>query len=186
MATMRTEAQIYADLEAYVKANIPTLTSFSEGSPERALAKLIAFGVSMAWKMVYGVYANIWATTADRVGLRRWYEVFGLTWIGADIKVARATVLGRYRERFLGTGPWYELTVTEQFPEVTEAYFFAGRRGVNTGDLLILHHGGDCLESTVTAVQAYLDAVERKVCAIDILVLTRRDVEGELITEDAA
>lgn len=186
MATMRTESQLYAELEAYVKANIPTLTSFSEGSPERALAKLCAYAVSLLWKMLYSVYINIWGTTADRAGLRRWYEVFGLVWVGAETKVARAQVLAKFRERFLGTASWYELTATEQFAEVTEAYFFAGRRGVNTGDLLVLHHGGDVLESTVASVQAYFDAVERKVCCIDVRVLTRRDVEAELVAEEAA
>jgi hypothetical protein len=72
--------------------------------------------------------------------------------------------------------------IVDEFPEVTEAQFFAGIRGVNTCDLLILHEGGDCLEDTVTAVQAYFDNVARKVCAIDLRVITYRDMEALMET----
>ena len=86
--------------------------------------------------------------------------------------------MATFRNRMLGTAGWYEATAVDQFDDVTEANFFAGIRGVNTCDLLILHNGGDCLEATVTAVQAYFDNVNRKVVAIDLRVITYRDMEA--------
>jgi hypothetical protein len=136
----------------------------------------------MAWKVNYVNYQNICATTSDGAGLRRWYEVFGFAWVGESEVEARRTVLEAFRNRMLGTANWYEATAVDQFDEVTEAHFFAGIRGVNTCDLLILHNEGDCLEVTVAAVQAYFDNVQRKVVAIDLRVITYKDIE-ELMEE---
>jgi hypothetical protein len=178
MATFKTESQIYNDIETYVTAQLPQLTNWSEGSIERAIVKLCAFALSMAWKILYIIYLNIWATTGDAPGLRNWYEVFGLTWVGEVKEDARKQVLASFRERRLGTANWYEETAVDQFDDVTEAHFFAGIRGVNACNLLILDHGGDCHENTVTAVQAYFDNAQRKVCAIDLEVVTYRDMEA--------
>jgi hypothetical protein len=186
MATFKTEQQIYDDIEAYIRTQLPALTSWSEGSVERAIAKLDAYALSMAWKILYIIYSNIWATTGDAAGLRNWYEVFGTTWVGETADEARKQVLAAFRERRLGTADWYEETAVDQFDDVTEAHFFAGIRGVNTCDLLILDHGGDCHENTVTAVQAYFDNVQRKVCCIELRVITYRDVEGLMETLSAA
>jgi len=184
MATFKTEQQTHDDIVAYARTQLPALTNWSEESIEYAIARLNAYAQSMAWKVNYINYQNICATTADAAGLRRWYELFGLTWVGEIADDARKTVLATFRNRMLGTAGWYEATAVNEFAEVTEAHFFAGIRGVNTCDLLILHSGGDCLEGTVTAVQAYFDNVQRKVCAIDLRVITYRDVEA-LMEEQA-
>jgi hypothetical protein len=182
MATFKTEQQMFDDIVAYAQAQLPELTNWSEESIEYAIARLDAYALSMAWKILYIVYSNIWPTMGDAAGLRNWYEVFGLTWVGESADEARKTVLETFRNRMLGTAGWYEQTAVDEFPEVTEAQFFAGIRGVNTCDLLILHEGGDCLEDTVTAVQAYFDNVARKVCAIDLRVITYRDMEALMET----
>jgi hypothetical protein len=180
MANFKTEQQIYNDVESYMKSQLPDLTNWSEGSPERAIARLVAYALSMAWKILYIIYQNIWATTADVGGLRNWYEVFGLTWVGEPAGEARKQVLAKFRERAQGTAGWYESTAVNEFPEVTECHFFAGIRGPNTGDLLILQHGGDCSADTVQAVQDYFDNVQRKICTIDVKVKTYSDVESTL------
>jgi len=188
MATFKTETEMYNDVVAAVQTAIPTLTNFSEGSPERVLARLVAFGLSMAWKVLYLVYAGIWPATADLAALKNWYEVFGLVWNSPTERQARLQIIAKFRERSLGTAGWYEYTAITQFDGVTEAYCFAGRRGVNTIDLLVLYHGGDALPADVIAVQAYFDNAARKVAAIDVRVLTRSDVEEELLAaaEDTA
>lgn len=180
MATFKTENQIYDDIVTYVQAQLPELTSWSAESVEAGFARLNAYAQSMAWKILYIVYSNIWATTADVGGLRNWYEVFGISWVGESEEDARKQVLAAFRERRLGTADWYEQTAVDQFDDVTEAHFFAGIRGVNACDLLILHNGGDCLEDTVTNVQAYFDNAQRKVAAIDVRVITYRDVEAAM------
>lgn len=177
MAVFKTEQQLYTDIQAYAQAQLPTLTSWSEESVEYAIVRLNAYAQSMAWKVNWINYQNIWATLGDAGGLRNWYEVFGLTWVGEVAEDARRTVLAAFRNRMLGTAGWYEATAVSEFEEVTEAHFFAGIRGANTCDLLILHSGGDCLEGTVTAVQAYFDNVQRKVVAIDLRVITYRHME---------
>jgi len=182
MATFKTEGQMFDDIVAYAQAQMPELTNWSEESIEYAIARLDAYALSMAWKILYIVYSNIWPTTADVAGLRNWYEVFGLTWAGESAGDARPTVLAAFRNRMLGTAGWYEETVVAEFDDVTDAHFFAGIRGVNTCDLAILHNGGDCMEATVEAVQAYFDNVQRKVCTIDLRVITYRDIEN-LMTE---
>jgi len=178
MATFKTEQQTHSDIVAYATAQLPTLTNWSEESIEYAFARLNAYAQSMAWKVNYLNYQNICATTADVAGLRRWYEVFGITWVGDTADEARKTVLAAFRNRMLGTAGWYETTAVDEFAEVTEAHFFAGIYGVNSCALLILHNDGDCLEDTVTAVQAYFDNVMRKVVAIDLRVITYRDMEA--------
>lgn len=178
MATFKTEQQTYTDIVAYATAQLPALTNWSDESIETAFARLNAYAQSMAWKVNYINYENICATTADAAGLRRWYEVFGITWVGDIADVARRTVLAAFRNRMLGTAGWYEATAVSEFDEVTEAHFFAGIYGANSCALLILHHGGDCLEDTVTAVQAYFDNATRKVVAIDLRVITYGNMEG--------
>ena len=178
MATFKTEQQTHDDIIAYATAQLPALTNWSEESIEYAFARLNAYAQSMAWKVNYINYQNIWATMGDGAGLRNWYEVFGLTWVGETDDEARKTVLATFRNRMLGTAGWYEATVVNEFEEVTEAHFFAGAYGVNSCALLILHNGGDCLEGTVNAVQAYFDNVQRKVIAIELRVITYCDVEG--------
>jgi len=185
MATFKTEQEIYAEVEAYARSNLPELTNWSEGSPERALARLVAFALSMAWKILYTVYANIWPTTADRAGLRNWLEVFGVPWVGQTEAVARKDVLSRFRIGAVGTAAWYEDDVKSYFPEVTEAYLFAGRRGVNTADLLVLHNGQDVLGGTLKEIQVHFDDAARKVATIDVKVLTRHDVETDLAGVEA-
>jgi len=187
MATFKTEQQMYDDIVAFATAQLPALTNWSAESIEYAIARLNAYAQSMAWKVNYINYQNIWPTTGDVAGLRNSYELFGLTWVGETADEARKTVLAAYRNRMLGTAGWYEATAVNEFEEVTEAHFFAGIRGVNTCDLLILHSGGDCLEGTVAAVQAYFDNVQRKVIAIDLRVITYRDMEGLMeVLADAA
>ena len=176
-ATFKTEQQIYDDVLAYIQAQIPTLTSWAPGSFERAFARAIAYACTMMWKILFICYQNIWATLADVAGLRNWYEVFGMTWTGEQEVDARLQVLARFRERSLGTANWYEVTAVAQFDDVTEAHFIAGVYGVNTAALLILSHGSDCMEDTITDVQAYFDNVQRKVVTIDVRVITYRDVE---------
>jgi hypothetical protein len=188
MATFKTEQEIYDDIVAYATAQLPALTNWSAESIEYAIARLNAYAQSMAWKVNYIIYENIWPTTGDAAGLRNWYEVFGITWVGEATDEARRTVLATFRDRMLGTAGWYEATAVDQFDDVTEAHFFAGIRGVNTCDLLILHSGGDCLEATVTAVQAYFDNVNRKVVAIELRVITYKDMEAlmELLADAPA
>lgn len=178
MATFKTEQDTHDAIVAYAQTQLPALTNWSEESIEYAFARLNAYAQSMAWKVNYINYQNIWATTGDVAGLRNWYEVFGIAWVGESAEEARKQVLAAFRERRLGTADWYEETAVDEFDEVTEAHFFAGIRGVNASDLLILHNGGDCLEDTVTAVQAYFDNAQRKVAAIDVRVITYRDVEA--------
>ena len=184
MAHFKTEQETHDAIVAYVTTQLPTLTSWSPESIEYALARLNAYAQSMAWKVNYMNYQNICATIADGAGLRRWYEVFGFAWVGETEEEARKTVLEAFRNRMIGTAIWYETTAVAEFDEVTRAEFFAGIRGANTCDLLILHNEGDCLEATVTAVQAYFDNAQRKVVAIDLRVITYKDIED--LMEEAA
>ncbi|MEE9456753.1 MAG: hypothetical protein V3W11_06355 [bacterium] len=179
MATFKTEQQIYDDVKAYITENTD-LTNWSEGSPERAIARLVAFALSMAWKILYLVYSNIWPTTGDAAGLRNWYEVFGLTWSGESTEAARKQVLAKFRERSMGTADWYEKTAVDQFPAVTDCHFVAGVRGPNTADLIVLHHAADCMQTTVEDVQAYFDNAQRKLCTFDVQVKTYSDIEGTI------
>lgn len=181
-ATFKTEQDVYDDVVTYVQAQLPEITNWSAGSPEHAIARAIAFGVSMAWKLLYIVYSNIWVTTADILGIRNWYEVFGIAWDSPTLEEGRRQMLASFRERHLGTKAWYEETAVEQFDEVTEATYFNGRRGVNTADLLILAHGGDVMDTTKAAVQTYFDNADRKVLTLDLSVVTLIDLETEGIS----
>lgn len=185
MATFKTEQQIYDSVKDYVRGQLEDLTNWSPGSPENALARLVGFALSMAWKTLYILYRNIWATTADRAGLRNWLEVFDVTWTGQTEAEARKQTLAKFREGGIGTAAWYESTAKTEFPEVTEAYLIAGRRGVNTADLLVLHQGQDVLENTVAAIQDHFDNVEFKIATIDLRVMTRRDVEDDMVAVEA-
>jgi hypothetical protein len=176
MATFKTEQQIYDDVKEYITNNTD-LTNWSEGSIERAIARLVGFALSMAWKMLYLIYSNIWPTTGDAAGLRNWYEVFGLTWSGESTDEARKQVLAKFRERSMGTADWYEKSAVEQFPDVTACHFVSGVRGPNTADLIVLSHGSDCTQTTVEEVQSYFDNVQRKVCTLDVQVKTYSDIE---------
>jgi hypothetical protein len=182
--TIKTEQQMYDDVETYVKAQLPDLTNWNEGSPERAIAQLIKLALSMIWKPLYIAYKNIWPTTADYTGLRNWYEQFALAWLGESEEVVRANVLAKFRERSMGTAQWYEDTAITQFAEVTAAEFLAGRRGAGTADLLILRYGNDVLDDTLTAVQAYFDNPSRKICTFDLKVITRKKVDEEAAAAD--
>jgi hypothetical protein len=185
MATFKTEQEIYDDVKDYVTGQLGELTNWSAGSAENALARLVGFALSMAWKTLYILYRNIWATTADRAGLKNWLEVFDVTWGGQTEAEARKQTLAKFREGGVGTAAWYESTAKTEFPEVTEAYLFAGRRGVNTADLLVLHRGQDVLENTVAALQNHFNNVELKIGTIDLRVITRRDVEADIRAVEA-
>lgn len=178
-ATFKTEQDVYDDVVTYVQTQLPEITNWSAGSPEHAIARAIAFGMSMAWKLLYIVYSNIWVTTADILGIRNWYEVFGIAWDSPTLEEGRRQMLASFRERHLGTKAWYEETAVEQFDEVTEATYFNGRRGVNTADLFILNNGGDVMDTAKAAVQTYFDNTDRKVLTLDLAVITLSDLETE-------
>jgi hypothetical protein len=172
----KTEQQIYNDIVAYAETALPEITDWSPGTIENAIARLCAFALSMAWKILYIVYQNIWPTTADLAGLRNWFEVFGLAWVGGREGHARRQVLALFRERALGTAAWYETTAVAQFDDITHAHFVAGMYGVNAHALIVLHESGNVLVDTKTACQAYFNAVQRKVGAIDVRVITYSDI----------
>jgi hypothetical protein len=176
---LKTEQSIYDDIVTFIKAACPEITGFTPGSPENAVVRLMAYGISLMYKQLYGVFINIWPTLADLSGLRREYEQFGLTWNSPLLNVARANILAKYRERSIGTPNWYTETAVAEFEDITEAVFVAGIRGVNTGDLYIFSNGGDCLEDTITDCQAYFDDPNRKVVCIDVQVKTLRDMRTD-------
>lgn len=179
MPTFKTDSQIITAMEAYIQAQAATADlAFDDGSPEKAIVKMSAYGLLMIYTITYIFYQNIWAHLADRVGLSEWYQVFGLTWVGEALDEARAQILAKFRERALGTPGWFEATVVNQFAEVTEATYV--NVGVNIALLAVFHNGGDVDDTTVTNIQTYFDNPNRKVVTLDLRVVTYNNFEATL------
>lgn len=172
---MKTEEEIFSDIETYVKAQLTDLTGWEWGSPERAITNAIKHAISIIWKLLYIGWKNIFASTADRTGLRRHYEDYGIAWDSPTEDEARAEVLNTMRSKGFGTGPWFEETAVANFDAVDEAHYMNIR--ANVARLLVLHAGGDVDEDIVADVQAYFDDTSRKIGPLDIEVVTYRDIE---------
>ena len=183
MATFYTDDEIRARTMAYIQTHIPTLTNFTNGSPESAIVELIAFVQGLENIQAYTVWRNIFPDTMDLTGAVLHYQTWGLTWDNPTLAVARNVILAKYREAALGTAAWYETTCVAQFgvdsdyiTPVTACYCLPGMAGTNTIGLFVLSNGGEVMNTTVQAIETYFNHPDRKLMTAKITVATKSNI----------
>jgi hypothetical protein len=183
MASFYTDDDIRTRTKAHVQTHIPTLTNFSNGSPESAIIELMAYVQGLENVQAQTVWRNIFPDTMDLTGAVHHYQTWGLTWNEPTLAEARKTILQKYREPALGTASWYEITTVAQFgvasdytTPVTQCYCFPGMAGANTIGLFVLSNGGEVMDTTLTAIETYFNDPTRKIGCFSIAAATRSTI----------
>jgi len=171
----KTSNEIFTDMKAQMQAEAPEITNWRTRGVVRSILAVVAAAVSMLWDRLKLMYLNIWAQYADRLTLRRYYELWGLAWSdNVDTETARQAVLGMYRQKGKGTKAWYRAVVLSEFKgHVTDATVAMRARGPNTIDIEVSYNGGPVLEDDefdVQDIQAFFDDDEQNVVGAEVLV----------------
>lgn len=171
----KTTSEIFADMKAQLQTEAPQITNWRTRGIVRSILAVVAAAVSMLWDRLKLLYLGIWAQYADRVTLRRYYELWGLTWSDSlDTETARETVLGMYRQKGKGTKAWFRAVVLSEFKEnVTDAVVSLRARGPNTVDIKVSYNGGPVIEDaefSVSDIQTFFADDENNVVGAEVLV----------------
>jgi len=154
----------------------PALAGWQEGGVLRSLFMSIAMMVGQGWVEMEDVWSTIFATTADREGLRFHGADYNLTLKESDkTEEWRNQVLSRIQQPEVGTPPWYAQECKRQFAEVQEAALIITATAVNSGYLLIQTRGAVTRASLISDIQTYFDAEERKLGGFDLTVMALDD-----------
>jgi len=164
--TFKKESEIYTSMKNYLQS----LLGFEPGRIFCAILRVSAAAIRLLYVTLEYLYWDIFATYADRAALRRFYEDWGLTWDNPTTEQARKTVLNQYRQKSCGTKQWFEDTVKFNFDTVTQATATIGARGLNTVDIAVSYHNHPVPDDTIQEIQDYMDADDKKICAIDVLI----------------
>jgi len=173
----KTQDEIFTDMKVQMQAEAPEVTNWRTRGVVRSVLAVVAAAVAMLWDRLKLMYLGIWAQYADRLTLRRYYELWGQTWSeNVDTETARETVLGMYRQKGKGTKAWYRAVIlsNSNFKEhVTDAAVTLRARGPNTIDIEVSYNGGPVLaddEFSVQDIQDFFDDDENNVVGAEVLV----------------
>ncbi len=173
--TYKAKSLIEAELVAAHQADpaLSEVNSPATNSRWRALYSIIAGGLSLVWGAIRYVYRQFFTRWADETTLDRLIEDFNLAVPdGADINDKRKLVASFRNRLRIGTAPWYEQTVLDNFSGIETVKYIPGARGADTADLVVtpVFKGGIPDDSFVDDIQAFFDAKANKVGTEDLLV----------------
>ena len=171
----KTQDEVFTDMKAQMQAEAPEITNWRTRGVVRSILAVVAAPIAILWDRLKLMYLGIWAQYADRLTLRRYYELWGLTWSeNLDTETARETVLSMYRQKGKGTKAWYRAVVLSEFKEhVTDAVVSMRARGPNTIDIEVRYNGGPVLaddEFSIQDIQDFFDDDENNVVGAEVLV----------------
>ncbi len=168
----KTANEIFTDMKAQLVAEAPQLTNWTTRGVVRSIITVVAAAISLLWDRLKLLYLDLWAQYSDRVTLRRYYELWGLTWSdNLDTETARAAVLAMYRQKGKGTKAWYRAVVLQQFKDyVSDATVTLRARGPNTVDVTVSYNGGAVYEDTVDDINDFFALDENNVAGVEVLV----------------
>lgn len=171
----KTQSEVFTDMKSQLQTEAPQLTNWRTRGVVRSILTVVAAAISMLWDRLKMLYLDMWAQYSDRTTLRRYYELWGLTWSDSvDTETARQTVLSMYRQKGKGTKAWYRSVVLSEFADyVTDASVFMRNRGPNTVDIQVSYNGGAVLEDdefSVADIQNFFSADENNVVGAEVLV----------------
>ena len=151
--------EVFADMKTQLVAEAPSLTNWRTRGVVRSILAVVSAAIAMLWDRLKLMYLNIWAQYADRETIRRYYELWGLTWSNSvDTETAREVVLGMYRQKGKGTRAWYRAVVLSEFKDnVTDAVVTMRARGPNTVGISVSYNGGPPLEGGTFSIQDIQD-----------------------------
>ncbi len=168
----KTANEVFTDMKSQLNTEAPQITNWTTRGVVRSILTVVAAAISMLWDRLKLLYLDLWAQYSDRATLRRYYELWGLTWSNdLDTETARSVVLAKYREKGKGTKAWYRAVVLSEFKDsVTEAVVILRVRGPNTVDVTVSSNGGAVYEDTIDAIQDFFEQEENNVAGVEVLV----------------
>lgn len=171
----KTASEIFQDMKAQLQTEVPQITNWRTRGVVRSILMVVAAAISMLWDRLKMLYLDLWAQYADRTTLRRYYELWGLTWSESlATETARETVLAQYRQKGKGTKAWYRAVVLSEFKDyVTDAVVSMCARGPNTVDIQVSYNGGPVLEDdtfSLAAIQTLFESDANNVVGAEVLV----------------
>ena len=170
----KTEEEIFEDMKSVVQDDVPSITNYSPHSAIGAILSVTAAAIRLLYVILQVLYFNIFPQDADRESLKRYYDLWGLTWDNPDTETARLTVLNKYRENsIIGTKSWYELTVLSQFASiVNQATLYPNHRGPGTADLVVMRNNRAIYPTYLQTIRTYFGQDANKVLGIDLVICT--------------
>ncbi len=168
----KTANEVFNDMKSQLAAEAPQLTNWRTRGVVRSILTVVAAAISMLWDRLKILYLDLWAQYSDRTTLRRYYELWGLTWSDSlDTEVARQNVLAMYRQKGKGTKAWYRSVILANYKDfVTDATVAMRERGPNTVDVTVSYNGGPVYEDMVTEIQDFFDQDENNVVGAEVKV----------------
>lgn len=168
----KTANEIFNDMKAQMQSEAPQITNWRTRGVVRSVLTVVAAAISLLWDRLRMMYLDLWAQYSDRTTLRRYYELWGLTWSDSiDTETARKQVLSMYRQKGKGTKAWYRSVILSEFPEyVTDATVTMRERGPNTVDIEVTYNGGAVYEDMVDEMNDFFLTDENNVVGAEVLV----------------
>lgn len=162
-----------------------TLPAWQEGGVLRAIFMSLALEVGQGWMELETVWQTIFATTADKAGLRFHAADWDVDVDESDSEEQlRSQVLARIQMPDIGTPAWYAQECRRQFAEVSSAALIIPEDAENWGYLVITTPGGITTRaSLITDIQDYFNAAERKLAGFGLIVLTLDEYLAQQTTE---
>lgn len=168
----KTANEVFNDMKAQLQNEAPQITNWRTRGVVRSILTVVAAAISLLWDRIKLMYLDLWAQYSDRTTLRRYYELWGLTWSDTlGTETARREVLGMYRQKGKGTKAWYRSVVLSEFSEhVTDATVSMRGRGPNTVDIKVSYNGGQVYEDMVDEIQDFFEQDENNVAGAEVKV----------------
>lgn len=164
--------EVFTDMKTQLQAEAPQLTNWLTRGVVRSIVTVVSAAISMLWDRLKLLYLDLWAQYADRWTLRRYYELWGLTWSdNISTETARQAVLACYRQKGKGTKAWYRAVVLAEFKDyVSDASVTLRARGPNTVDVDVSYNGGAVYEDTIEDINDFFAQDENNVAGVEVLV----------------
>lgn len=168
----KTANEVFNDMKTQLQSEAPQITNWRTRGVVRSILTVVAAAISTLWDRIKMMYLDLWAQYSDRTTLRRYYELWGLTWSDSiDTETARKEVLAMYRQKGKGTKAWYRSVVLSEFADyVTDATVSMRERGPNTVDIQVSYNGGPVYEDMVGEIQDFFEQDENNVAGAEVSV----------------
>ena len=171
----KTASEVFNDMKAQLANETPQITNWRTRGVVRSILAVVAAAISLLWDRLKMMYLDLWAQYSDRTTLRRYYELWGLTWSeNIDTEIARKNVLDKYRQKGKGTKAWYRSVVLSEYKDyVTDATVSMRQRGPNTVDIVVSYNGGPVLEDdtfSLATIQTFFEEDANNVVGAEVLV----------------
>jgi len=168
----KTANEVFNDMKTQLQAQAPQLTNWRTRGVVRSILVVVAAALSVLWDRLKLLYLDLWAQYSDRTTLRRYYELWGLSWSDSlDTETARKEVLAMYRQKGKGTKAWYRSVVLSEFADyVTDATVSMRLRGPNTVDIQLSYNGGPVYEDMVSEIADFFVQDENNVAGAEVQV----------------